>query len=74
MHVDEHGLILIGDATLTSRITRITRIVAHDEELGGFALEGQFCVGLSFSFCLLLGKLSISLLLFLRLWLEVIKA
>ena len=65
MHENEHGLLLFGDAALTSRIPSVTRNVVHDEELGGFALEGQFCVGLRFSFCLLLGKLGLSLLLFL---------
>ena len=65
MHEDEHGLLLFGNAALASRVTIISRNVVHDEELGGFALEGQFCVGLHFSFCLLLGKLGLSLLLFL---------
>ena len=65
MHEDEHGLLLFGNAALASRVTIISWNVVHDEELGGFALEGQFCVGLHFSFCLLLGKLGLSLLLFL---------
>ena len=65
MHEDEHGLLLFGNTALAGRVTIITLNVVHDEELGGFALEGQFCVGLRFSFCLLLGKLGLSLLLFL---------
>ena len=65
MHEDEHGLLLFGNTALAGRVTIISRNVVHDEELGGFALEGQFCVGLRFSFCLLLGKLGLSLLLFL---------
>ena len=74
MHEDEHGLLLFGDAALTGRILRVTRNVVHDEELGRFALEGQFRVGLCLGSCLLLGKLGVSLLLFLRLGLKVIKS
>ena len=65
MHEDEHGLLLFGNTALAGRVTTISRNVVHDEELGGFALEGQFRVSLRFSFCLLLGKLGLSLLLFL---------
>ena len=74
MHENEHGLLLFGDAALTSRVPRVARNVVHDEELGRFALEGQFRVGLRLSLCLLLGKLGLSLLLFLRLGLKVIKS
>ena len=74
MHENEHGLLLFGDAALTSRVPRVSRNVVHDEELGRFALEGQFRVGLRLSLCLLLGKLGLSLLLFLRLGLKVIKS
>ena len=68
MHEDEHGLILFGDAALTGRITLISRDVVHDEEFGGFTLEGQFCVGFLLSFGFLRGELGLSLLFFLRNW------
>ena len=66
VHEDEHGLFLFGDAALASRITIVTLNVIHDEEFGGFALEGQFCVGLFLSFGLLGGEFGLRLLFFLR--------
>ena len=70
MHEDEHGLLLFGNAALTGRITLISRNVVHDEELGRFALEGQFCVGLLLSSSLFRSELGLSFLFFLRNWLK----
>ena len=41
---NENSLLIGGNATISGWVVHVARLVVHDEELGGFTLEGKFGV------------------------------